>query len=125
CSELLAALGKDSRCSRLELFKRKVGELPELDLSDNERILFGNLLEPVLRQEFARRMGTEVIVPQQTLFHPTEPLVGHPDGWMPALNRGVEIKTADKFEAEDFGEPGSDQVPIRYLVQCAGYMALT
>ena len=29
CSEVLAALGKDPRCSRLELYSRKVGDLPE------------------------------------------------------------------------------------------------
>lgn len=124
-SEILAAIGKDPRCSRLELYKRKVGELPELDLSDNERVRFGNLLEPVIRGEFSRRMGCEVIVPTQTLIHPNAPLLGHPDGWMPALSKGLEIKTADKYEADEFGEQDSDQVPVRYLVQCAAYMALT
>lgn len=124
-SEILAALGKDPRCSRLELYKRKVGELPEPDFSDDERVRFGNLLEPVIRDEFARRIGQTVIVPVQTLIHPAVPLVGHPDGWIPALRAGVEIKTADKFEAEEFGEEETDQVPVRYLVQCAAYMALT
>lgn len=124
-SELLAALGKDHRCSRLELYKRKVGELPEPDLSKDERVRFGQLMEGVIRQEFGRRIGHDVIVPQQTLFHPDAPLLGHPDGWMPALNYGVEIKMADKFEADEFGEEESDQVPVRYLVQCSGYMALT
>jgi len=124
-SELLAALGKDPRCSRLELYMRKVGELPEPDLSDDERVHFGNLLEPVIREEFARRIGKTVIIPTQTLIHPTVPLVGNPDGWIPSLGEGVEIKTCDTYEADEFGEPGTDQVPIRYLVQCAGYMALT
>lgn len=125
CSESLAALGKDSRCSRLELYKRKVGELPEPDFSKDERVRFGQLLEPLIRDEFARRMDTQIIVPQQTLIHPDAPLVGHPDGWMPALSAGVEIKTADKFEADEFGEEESDQVPVRYLIQCTGYMLLT
>jgi predicted phage-related endonuclease len=123
-SEVFAALGKDPRCSRLELYLRKLGEMPEPNLDDDERIRFGRLLEPVITQEFARRIG-QVVMPSATLVHPTLPLVGTPDGWMPALARGVEIKTADKHEAADFGEPGTDQVPIRYLVQCAGYMALT
>lgn len=124
-SELFAALGKDPRCTRLELYKRKVGELPEPDLSDDPRVHFGQLLEPVIRDEFARRIGQRVIVPQQTLFHPSAPLLGHPDGWMPAINKGVEIKMADKYEAAEFGEEETDQVPLRYLIQCAGYMALT
>jgi predicted phage-related endonuclease len=125
CSELLAAFGKDHRCSRLELYKRKVGELPEPDLSKDERVHFGQLLEDVIRQEAARRIGAEVVVSQQTLFHPDAPLLGHPDGWFPALRCGLEVKMADKFEADEFGEEESDQVSIRYLVQCSGYMALT
>ena len=124
-SELLAALGKDHRCSRLELYKRKVGELPEPDLSNDERVRFGVLLEDVIRQEFARRIGCEVIVPKQTMFHPEVPLLGHPDGWMPALGYGAEIKALDKFGADEFGEDETDQVPVRFLVQCTGYMALT
>jgi predicted phage-related endonuclease len=124
-SELLAALGKDSRCSRLELYKRKVGELPDPDFSDNERVRFGNLLEPVIRQEVGRRLKTQILIPEHTLFHPDAPLLGHPDGWFPAWNEGLEIKTCDKYEADEFGEEESDQVPIRYLVQCSAYMALT
>jgi putative phage-type endonuclease len=124
-SEALAALGKDPRCSRLELYKRKVGELPELDLSDDPRVHFGHKLEPVIREEFAQRIGQKVIVPRRTFRHPTVPLLGHPDGWIPMLSEGVEIKTADKFEADEFGEQESDQVPVRYLIQCTGYMILT
>ena len=125
CSELLAALGKDPRCSRLELYKRKVGELPEPDFSDNERVRWGNLLEDVIRQEVSRRLGHEIIVPQQTLVHPDVPLLGHLDGWIPALRIGTEIKALDKFEIAEFGEDESDQVPVRFLLQCSGYMALT
>lgn len=123
-SEAFAALGKDPRCSRLELYLRKTGEMPEPDLSKDERVRFGALLEDAIRQEFSRRIERDVTT-CATLEHPTYPLVGTPDGWMPALKHGVEIKMADKFEADDFGEPGTDQVPIRYLVQCACYMALT
>lgn len=124
-SELLAALGKDPRCSRLELYMRKVGELPEPDLSNEPRVRMGNKLEPVLRELFMEDTGFDVLVPKQTLQHPAAPLVGNLDGWIPKLAVPVEFKTADKFEADEFGEPGTDQVPIRYLVQCAGYMSLT
>lgn len=124
-SEVLAAVGKDSRCSRLELYLRKLNELPSPDLSDDQRVYFGSLLEPVLRKEAARRIGKRVIQLQQTLYHPSVPLLGHPDGWFPRIRRGLELKTADKYEAAEFGEPGSDEVPIRYVVQCSAYMALT
>jgi putative phage-type endonuclease len=124
-SEILAALGKDPRCSRIELYKYKVGELPPPDFSGDERIKWGNKLERAIKEEFEERIGTPVIVPAQTLFHPTAPLVGNPDGWMPALREGAEFKTCDRFLADEFGEEETDQVPVRYLVQCAAYMALT
>ena len=124
-SEMLAALGKDPRTTRLELYMRKVGELPEPDFSDNQRVHFGVKLEPVIRDEIAERIGHQIIVPHQTLHHPSAPIVAHPDGWIPALGEGVECKAADKHEAEDFGEPDSDQVPVRYLVQCMTYIAVT
>jgi predicted phage-related endonuclease len=124
-SEVLAALGKDPRCSPLALYGRKLGELPDVDLDSDERVWFGQLLEPVIRREFARRMDVRVIQRHQTLYHPTVPLLGHVDGWIPAKRCGVEIKTADRFESEEFGDEGSDQVPTRYYIQCAAYMAIT
>lgn len=126
CSEVLAALGKDPRCTRLELYKRKLGEIAGPDFSKNERVRFGTLLEPVVRQEFARRTRFEVIEPEPdlTLFHATAPLLGHDDGFIPTEHAGVEIKCADKDEAQEFGAIETDQIPTRYYLQCAGYMAL-
>lgn len=121
-SEMLAALGKDPRTTRLELYMRKVGELPEPDFDDNERVRFGTLLEPVIRKEYERRLGEKILSRRVTLVHPKLPIVASPDGWIPALEEGVEIKTADKFEAQEFGEQDSDQIPVRYVVQCATYM---
>jgi predicted phage-related endonuclease len=124
-SEVLAALGKDPRCSRLELYRRKCGDIPEENLDDNARVLFGQLLEPVIRTEFARRNKVRVIQRHQTLYHHDAPLLGHVDGWVPPWQCGLEIKTADRFEADEFGEEGTDQVPVRYFLQCAAYMAIT
>jgi putative phage-type endonuclease len=124
-SEMLAALGKDPRCSRVELYMRKLGELPEPDFADNDRVRFGTLLEPVIRKEFERRIGEKVLTVKQTHAHPLAPLVGNFDGFIPRLKEGVEIKCADKFEAQEFGELDTDQVPVRYLVQCSAYMAIT
>jgi predicted phage-related endonuclease len=37
----------------------------------------------------------------------------------------LECKTSSAFNKNDWGEPGTDQVPPLYLVQCAWYMAIT
>ena len=127
CSEILAALGKDPRTSRLELYMRKIGELPELDLSDNERVEAGDLLEPVIRELFARKIGHPITKPDETLFHPELPLVGHPDGFVLHEDEpGIEFKNRDRMIfLDEYGEDGTDQVPLRDLCQCVGYMMLT
>jgi predicted phage-related endonuclease len=37
----------------------------------------------------------------------------------------LECKTANPFSAGDWGEVGSDEVPMSYLCQCIWYMAIT
>ncbi|MCA9244457.1 MAG: YqaJ viral recombinase family protein [Phycisphaerales bacterium] len=125
-SEILAALGKDSRCSRLELYKRKVGELPDPDFSDNERVLVGSVIEPAIRSLFEDKLGTSIVKFDDTLQHPSVPLVGHPDGIIESMDCGIEFKNRDWLIFRDeYGEDGTDQVPLRDLVQCVGYMELT
>ena len=126
CSELLAALGKDPRVSRLELYKRKVGELPDLDFSDNERVECGVVLEAGIRELFSRKLGHPITTLPDTLFHADAPLVGHPDGLIEALDCGIEFKNRDRLIfIDEYGEDGTDQVPMRDLIQCVGYMEIT
>jgi predicted phage-related endonuclease len=127
CSEILAALGKDPRCSRLELYKRKLGELPDVDLSDDERVQAGAVLEPGIRELFSRKLGFPIVKRDDTLFHPEIPLVGHPDGFVLFEDEpGIEFKNRDRMVfKEEYGEDWTDQVPVRDLVQCMGYMMLT
>jgi predicted phage-related endonuclease len=51
------------------------------------------------------------------------PLIGE-DGRNTA-SRILECKTANPFAQSEWGESGSDQVPLSYLVQCVWYMMLT
>ena len=41
------------------------------------------------------------------------------------INRLLECKTANPFRQQDWGEIGTDQVPLPYLCQCLWYMAIT
>jgi predicted phage-related endonuclease len=51
-------------------------------------------------------------------------VLGTPDGIVPDSGRGLEVKTC-AFKNQDWGKPGSDEVPVHYLLQCAQYMAIT
>jgi predicted phage-related endonuclease len=43
----------------------------------------------------------------------------------PSPSRILECKTASPFSLGDWGEVGTDQVPLSYLCQCLWYMAIT
>jgi predicted phage-related endonuclease len=62
---------------------------------------------------------------QTMLRHPDVAcILGTPDGIVLDANRGLEIKTAG-WKSDDWGKPGSDEVPTHYLLQCCQYMAIT
>lgn len=51
-------------------------------------------------------------------------LLGTMDGLLPSQEKGLELKTSGIFGADEWGEQGTDQVPLHYLTQCAHYMAV-
>ena len=54
-SEAAVACGLSPYQSRLQLWLEKSGRVPRPDLSENPRVHFGNVLEPVVAAEYARR----------------------------------------------------------------------
>ena len=54
-SEAAASCGISPYKSRLQLWLEKTGRVPREDLTNNPRVHFGNILEPVVAQEYARR----------------------------------------------------------------------
>ena len=122
-SEALAYCGKDPRCTSLQLYLRKIGEAGERPEED-ARQEWGNRLEPVVRDWLAEQIGRQIMVPQRTFVSQDFPfLFGNLDGV--SDDEGVEIKTGDKFTAQEFGEVGTDQVPARYVLQVHHYMLVT
>lgn len=124
-SDIAVILGLSPWKTPLELYLEKTGELPEPDLSANEAVHFGNVLEDVVADEYARRTGEKVRRNNQTLYHSTHPfLLGHLDREVVGKRKVLEIKTASGSQRSQWGEPETDQVPEYYLVQVAHYMAL-
>jgi putative phage-type endonuclease len=122
-SEALAYCGKDPRCTPLQLYLRKVGEAGETPEED-ARQEWGHRLEPVVRDWLAEQIGRQIVVPQHAFRSVDFPfLFGNLDGI--ADDEGVEIKTGDKFTSQEFGEVGTDQVPVRYVLQVHHYMVVT
>jgi putative phage-type endonuclease len=49
---------------------------------------------------------------------------GTPDGWRES-GPGIEAKITDYFDAEEWGDAGTDHVPLQYRIQCNWYMVVT
>lgn len=113
-----------------DVFLSKTGQDP---FQGNAATRVGQYLEPAVAQMYADAMGREL--GQTThVMHPEFPFLGgNPDYLTDDPNLGLEIKTAaeDRLYAVDangnriWGDAGSDEVPLEYLVQCQWYMGLT
>jgi putative phage-type endonuclease len=95
--------------SRLKLWAIKTGRIFPDDLSDNEAVYWGNLLESTVIEELQRRTGRD-IEPSGTLVQSQE----HPwmlatvDGWASMLTVPVEVKTTGGVHANDWADGAPD-----------------
>ena len=125
-----AAVGLSPWSPPIVLYQRLVGEL-ERDQGETDAMLWGKLLEDVIRRRYAEVIGVTVQVPPRSIFHDEHDWRrATPDGLVvhPGSGRwqwGLEVKTADPFHASEWGDPGTDQIPMAYVCQVAWYMHVT
>lgn len=126
-SDALAYAGKDPRKTPLALWQEKTGKSPAAapveERTPNTRPGWGSRLEPLVRDWMSEELGRPIHTTAR-LYRSTELpfMIAHPDGMTMSPMEGVEIKTADRFMAQEFGEVETDQVPIRYVLQVTHYM---
>lgn len=125
-TDVSAVVGVNPWRSRISVWQEKRGEAPPW--VDTDRTRWGNLLEPVIRSDYAERHGVRVEVPG-TLAHPdAEWMLATPDGvaYLSAdpLN-GLEIKCHTIRLAHMYGAPGTDEIPLHEVCQCAWNLAVT
>ena len=117
-SEAAAVLGYSKWATPLDVWAKKTG----LEDSDNDSpvMLRGRIREPQIIQEYANVTG-RTIYKAENLTHP-EYLFIHAnfDGLIPG-DRIIEAKTAQAF-SRDWGDPGSEDIPTEYYLQCQHYM---
>jgi putative phage-type endonuclease len=131
-SDAAAVLGVDPYRTPLALYREKRGEVAEPDLSENEAVQSGILLEPFIKQRYEARTGRKVHSVHRMLRHPKHPfMLGNLDGRIVGEPGLLECKTAGFWAAkksEDWGETTdeipTDLVPPKYFVQCMHYIAV-
>lgn len=120
-SDVAPILGLSKWATPLDVYLAKIGEAPEIE--ETEVMRWGNLLEPVVRDEYARRTGREVDVPVGPISNPKYPFaIANLDG-LTRCGRVVEVKTARS--GDGWGEEGSGQVPDAYALQVQHYLLVT
>lgn len=119
----------------------KLGQAPEFE--DNDRARWGRELEPLLREDYGRRRGLNMLDPDLlgTLSHSDNPRhMATPDSvavsqqrqsehWRysewpsrPYWTHGWEGKTHTWRLADEYGPAGTDEVPLYERFQCAWNM---
>lgn len=114
-SDVACILGLNPWKTALDVWAEKVG-LSET--ADNEQMLWGRRLESAILEELADRLGERIQKPSDEEL----PMVGRlpwqlvsPDGLMGRVL--IEIKTASEWAKNEWGEEGTDEVPIGYACQ--------
>lgn len=140
-SDIGAILGFSKYRTALGVWLEKTGR--EVNSVDNLPMRFGSFAEEFVACEYAAQTGFQLVHSEEGLAHTKYPfMVGHIDRFVfessgdangelfhsdgsCAASHLLECKTASPFNQSDWGELGTDEVPIGYLVQCLWYLAIT
>lgn len=128
-TDIPAILGVHPWKGAADVWRDKLlGEVSELD--GNARVDWGNRLEDPIRGWYAATMRVDVEVPGTLWHHTDEIAAATPDGivYPPGATdprNGLEIKSHTISLQHLYGEPGTDQVPVWELVQCAWNLYVT
>lgn len=125
-SEAAEALGLSPySAGPLELFLKKTGRIPPQE--DNDAMEMGRLLEPTVLTLYERRTGKKLTREHPMYFHAEHTfMAATPDAMaeQPDL-LAVDAKTSTyrrynefaSYDDDKFGEAGTDQMPIDYIIQ--------
>jgi len=123
-SDVAVICGLSKYKSALQLWMEKTGQLePE---EAGEPAYWGNVMEPIIRNEFITRTGFKVDIINSILRHPEHKLMlANVDGIVFGENGNksiFEAKTASAYKAEQWED---DKIPEEYMLQIQHYMAVT
>jgi putative phage-type endonuclease len=121
-SDAAIAVGLSRWKSPFQLWLEKTGQSKPEDLSDNEYIYWGTVLEQVVADRFCEVTGKKVHRQgmMQNVKNPW--MLANVDRMVVGENTGLECKTANGFAAKEWED---DKIPDAYYCQCQHYMMAT
>lgn len=122
-SEAAQALGLSQWGTAYDLWLDKRGEGEEREPS--EALSMGSLLEPVIARLYEAENECTLLPVAETFVHPEYAwLMATPDYRRSDDKVVVECKNVNAFRKREFGEPGSDAIPMDVLIQCLAQLAV-
>jgi len=124
-SDVGAIIGVNSYRTPLDVYLDKTGQAP-LETEESAPMYWGNVLEEVVAQEFAKRTGKTIRRRNSSFVHGEFGFLrANIDRYIVGEKSILECKTAGEFTKGDWGEDGTDEIPFAYLVQIYHYMTVT
>lgn len=144
-SDIACLVGQNPYKTAFELWHDKIqAQDKEVDPDAEERMYWGIELEKLIAERYAKEKGVRVQRVNKQLHHYRYPIAmanidravvadGTRARWddkqhkLIGCERLLEIKTANAFaqNSDDWGEPGTDEIPIHYWYQVQWYMGIT
>jgi putative phage-type endonuclease len=115
-SEAAAAIGVNPYETALNLYLRKLGLTDPIE--ETEAMRWGTRLEPAIAEAYQERTGYGFIAEQLFVRSPTHDFMTSTIDRVRDDSRVVEFKCVGYRSAHLWGEPGSDEIPLHYMVQC-------
>ena len=137
-SDISAILGVSKYRSAIDVWLEKTGK--RVNHKDSFALRFGSFAESFIADEYALLRGEHIVDHPYGLIHPQHSFcVGHIDRFLLENNelplftedgtlnakKLLECKTANHYSQGDWGEPGTDAIPLPYLCQCLWYLGIT
>lgn len=126
-SEVAAVLGLDPYKTALDVFLEKTGQADPLP--ENRFMRWGKRLEAVIADEYADNHPEATIATSATIVGDESWMLATPDRVVASPTEkntwGLECKSRGHFNADAWGESGTDEVPHAVAVQCHWGMIVT
>lgn len=136
-SDIGAIVGVSKYRSPMDVWLEKTGK--KVDHKDSFALRFGSFAESFIADEYALLTGEYLINHPNGITHPVHSFcAGHIDRFVMdqanlplfgddgALNakKLLECKTANHYSQSEWGEAGTDAIPLPYLCQCLWYLSI-
>lgn len=122
-SDAAAVCGLSRFKSPLDVYLEKKSDVQDEENEEaNGPIYWGNRLEAVIRADYQLRTGKKVAISNETRRHKKySHMLANVDAIIEGENGILECKTTNAFKSNEWGNEGTDEIPIEYLLQAAHY----